>query len=491
MIRVSRLGAYSRVVSVALGLLVISARVASATEQGEDPFATALTLEEVTRTADSFFPILQAARLEGEVREEKLRTVRGAFDTTLSLDGEITPLGFYENRTGSASIEQPTPLWGSRVYAGYRYGEGDFPSYQGGELTDSAGEVHVGLDVPLFRGGRIDQARASIAAAKLDRKSFTPEIELDRLRVIRDATLAYWDWVAAGRVVEITAALLEVAEARQTQIARRVERGGEAEINLADNQRLVVERRARHRGAERDFRQATLRLSLYYRDEEGSRIAVDASRLPASFPEEFLLDSAMVASDLGRVRKEHPRLRQLTIERERLALDVRVAQNDGLPKVNLGLEGSQDFGNSRPGIDERGSLSSDSRSSTEVSLRMRFELPFQRREARGRLGVARIRLDQLDRRIQFAAEQVETEALIALESLEAAFVQTSQARQNVELADRLRTAEARKLRAGLSNLIDLNIREIQAASASQDLVQAQRAYFRALAEYRARVAMNG
>ncbi|MFT5442946.1 MAG: outer membrane protein TolC, partial [Myxococcota bacterium] len=111
--------------------------------------------------------------------------------------------------------------------------------------------------------------------------------------------------------------------------------------------------------------------------------------------------------------------------------------------------------------------------------------------ARGRLGVARIRLDQLRRRTAYVEMEIETKARMALEALEAAFEQTRYARENVELAELLRSAESRKLNSGLSNLIDLNIREQQAASAAQSLVKAQQAYFRALADYRTRVALEG
>ena len=52
----------------------------------------------------------------------------------------------------------------------------------------------------------------------------------------------------------------------------------------------------------------------------------------------------------------------------------------------------------------------------------------------------------------------------------------------------LRDAENRRLALGLSNLIDVNIREIQAATAETALVDAQRAFFRATAEYAARIA---
>jgi len=83
---------------------------------------------------------------------------------------------------------------------------------------------------------------------------------------------------------------------------------------------------------------------------------------------------------------------------------------------------------------------------------------------------------------------VVAEALQAVEELEAAYVQTGQARENLELAEQLRAAEARKLELGLTNLIDLNIREVQAATAARQLVDAQHAYFRAWADYTARIA---
>ena len=98
--------------------------------------------------------------------------------------------------------------------------------------------------------------------------------------------------------------------------------------------------------------------------------------------------------------------------------------------------------------------------------------------------------DSWSTRIRLAEIEIEVEARVALEALEAAFEQTQFARRNFELSTELRVAEERKLTRGISNLIDLNIREVQAATAAKNLVFAQQSYFRALAEYRARVARN-
>jgi outer membrane protein TolC len=475
-------------------LLMIAATPAFADETtvpNLEPEPVPLLVEEVLESALKSFPLIRAFALEEQVRMESARAAEGAFDTRLSVGGEVRPAGFYENWSGSGSLEQPSRYWGTRFYSKYRYGEGDFASYDGKQLTDAGGELSLGVEVPLLRGGRLDRARAAIRSKELDRSSYAPEFALEQIELVRSATFAYLDWVAAGQVADVVEELLSVAATRQSQLARRVDEGDEPEIFLRDNQRLVVERRSLLRGAERDFRQASLQLSMFLLDELGARIVADASRVPPTFPAENRIDPAQVERDLLRARTEHPRLQQLAVERKQLTLDVQLAENDILPALNLGLEGSRDVGSSRAGIDERGKRSSNSRSETEVGLRLRLEFPVQQRNARGRLGVARIRLDQLRRRTAYVEMEIETKARMALEALEAAFEQTRYARENVELAELLRSAESRKLNSGLSNLIDLNIREQQAASAAQSLVKAQQAYFRALADYRTRVALEG
>lgn len=450
-----------------------------------------LELAAVLESTQRHHPLLEAAVLESEARASAETAARGAFDLRFRAEGDLRPVGFYENYYGDASLQQLTPLWGSRVFAGYRFGSGSFPSYSGARLTDGAGEVRVGVEVPVLRGGRIDPQRAAIRDARIQSQSVEPEVALERIRLERDASFAYWQWVAAGQRVGVAQRLLEAAEARRSQLEGRVKRGIDPSIDLVDNQRMVVERRAVLRGAERDLRQAALQLSIFLRDATGTPIVPDDSRVPKAFPEETPVDLAAVESDVELARVSHPILQRLAFARESLALDVELARNRLLPTLDVAIEGSRDFGASEPGIDTTGKLSLAPRGDTELKARVRVALPVQMREARGKLGVAEIRLAQLDRRRKLALEQLLADVRVAVEQLDAAFEQTGQARENALLSQRLRTAEIRKLGAGLSNLIDVNIREVQAATAERALVDAQAAYFRALADYRASVAMEG
>jgi cobalt-zinc-cadmium efflux system outer membrane protein len=447
-----------------------------------------LTLDEVLDSVDARFPLNAAAEADRAVRAGELLAASGAFDTRLRATGDLQPVGFYENYAGGASLVQPTRLFGLKLFGGYRIGSGDYPSYYGNLLTDDGGEFAAGFELPLLRDRAIDEPRTKLRQSRIELEKVTPEIELVRIDTARRAAHAFWVWLAAGRNLDVAERLLGAAVARQAQIEGRVARGAEPSIDLVDNERLMVDRRLQLRGAERAFRQASVELSLYLRDDDGNPIRIGPDRLPAGFPVEGPPDSTRWMEELAEALESHPLLRRFALERERLELEAELARNEGLPNVSLRVEGSQDIGTAQPGIDVVGKLSPAPRSEGEVRALVRLELPLLRREARGRLAAVEARLTQLARREQFARDRIEADVLVAVEALEAAFAQTEQARRNLELAERMRSAEERKLALGSSNLIDVNIREVQAATASRGLIDAQAAYFRARADYDAAVA---
>lgn len=449
-----------------------------------------LTLDEVLEAVDVSYPLLLAAEADRRAVAGRLKSARGSFDTLLRTEGDFRPAGFYQNYGGGGVVEQPTQLWGARFFAGYRIASGDFPSYDGARETKDGGEFRGGFELPLVRGGPIDGPRARLRQAEIDLRRIDPEIALQRIDFRRQASLAYWDWIAFERIVGVEERLLDTAEARQGQIEGRVARGALPQIDLSDNERLIVDRRIRLLGAERDAEQSAIQLSLFLRDGEGNPVIVTAARLPPDFPREDDPTPQRLARDVERAEADHPLLRALGLQIDRAEVDLELARNDALPSVDLRFEGSQDIGGGFPGISSEGSISPNPRRKTEVKALVKFELPVQRREAKGRAEAARARVARLDNQRRFARDRIVTEIRRAMAALEAAFAQTQAARRNLELARELQRAEERKLMLGNSNLINVNIREIQAAEAGQALIRAQAEYFRADAEYRAAVAVG-
>ena len=74
---------------------------------------------------------------------------------------------YYDLRSADVELRQPTTLWGSEIYVGYRVGLGvneRWPTYRD-DQTLSGGEVRAGIEVPIWRGGLTDPERAERARA--------------------------------------------------------------------------------------------------------------------------------------------------------------------------------------------------------------------------------------------------------------------------------------------------------------------------------------
>ncbi len=469
---------------IAVAFYAATTGAAQAPDEVADPV---LMLDEVLESVELHYPLLRAAEAGRVEAEGERRSALGAFDLRLGSEGDLRPVGFYQNYANDTFFEQPTRLWGARFFGGYRVGLGNsFPSYEGNRKTDLAGEVRGGVELPLLRGGPIDDERAELRRAELDLERVDFDIALQRIDFVRGAKLRYWGWTEAGLAVEVAELLLQVAELRQSQIEGRVRRGALPRIDLVDNQRLIVDRRVRLRGAERDLEQAAIALSLFLRDANGQPLPPGRERLPADFPAERLPDAATLEADRAFAGSSHPLLRSFALRREALEVEQDLARNDLLPGLDLRLEGSTDLGTPVEGIDTSASLSFPNDEPIFKAL-IRFDLPVQRREARGRLVAATARVERLDQQASFARERILAEIQRALAGLEAAFAQTAGARENLDLARQLQRAEERKLELGNSNLLNVNIRELQAAEAALSLISAQAAFFRALAEYEAAV----
>jgi outer membrane protein TolC len=97
-------------------------------------------------------------------------------------------------------------------------------------------------------------------------------------------------------------------------------------------------------------------------------------------------------------------------------------------------------------------------------------------------------MDRLRQEARFARDRIVAEVQDAFSAMEAAMIQISQNRRNVELAVKLEEAERFRFQEGASDLLALQIREQRTFEARLSEVEAVADYFRALAEYRAAVA---
>ena len=120
----------------------------------------------------------------------------------------------------------------------------------------------------------------------------------------------------------------------------------------------------------------------------------------------------------------------------------------------------------------------------------RLDVPLQRREALGRTQVSRARLAQLTAQEQYARDQIVVEVQDAVSAIDRTFARIDVARQELAVTRRVAAMEFERFQAGQSTLLDVNLREIAAASAEAKVIDALAEYYRAEADFRAALGID-
>lgn len=448
----------------------------------DSPAASPLLLDDVIGSVVASYPLLQAAVFGRNIAHGDLLAANGEFDLKLKADTLNMPLGFYENYRQSIGAEQPLFSGGS-VFAGYRVGAGNFPVWYGERVTKEGGEFKVGAIVPLVQNRDIDDRRALLWRSGYGVQAVEPEIQAQLIEFIRSASITYWNWVAAGQNVRITEELLRNALDRNDGLRRRVDQGDLPPIELTDNQRLIVSRRAKLIDAQRKFQQMGYKLSLFLRDETGQPRVVDRAQLPPVFPPEENPALRQLNQDIQAAVANRPELRALAILREQLQIDLSAAQNLRLPQIDAVFVSSKDVGAPPdPKKDDKGPF--------ELEGGLIASVPLQRRKALGKMQAVEGKLAQIQAKTQFTQDKIVAEVNSASVALHAAYQQLDQAHQALDLARQMEAAERRKFDLGDSNLLLVNLREQATADAAVTEVDAQLNYFDAQADYRAALASD-
>ncbi|MGH1344013.1 MAG: TolC family protein [Nannocystales bacterium] len=454
--------------TLAQSLLVAAVLLASGWARAAAP----LRLKQVLDSVQDTHPTLEGAQQKREAAEGKALSARGGFDPKVALKGKWTPVSYYENAQIDATIEQATPLWGASVYAGYRFGWGDYPAYKGDLRTREYGELRAGINVPIWNGGPIDGRRAKIATTKAGIQDADAQLDATALALEREAAQAYWSWVAAGRNLAITEGLLELARARQKALDAQVDAGAIEAIKKVDNERLVFSREAKVVKARQKLDKASIELSLYYRDAKLRPMRPSADQVPAEIRDPGPPSSVSLDAGIAEALERRPELAALDAQRDAADVEVRLAKNLRSPDASVQAFGAQDFG---PGTIQP---------SAEFGVGFVLSIPIPLRKARGHLQVARAELAGLRAKVRGTRDKIESEVRKAHVALVASQRTWDLARKQADAASRLADAERRKFREGASDLVVVNLRELAVASAQASVVEAAADYHRAHADFR-------
>jgi outer membrane protein TolC len=443
--------------------------------------STALELGDVVASVQANFPLIQAAMDERQIKSGEELASWGAFDHKLKAASETEPLGYYENYRHGIGVERDT-MWGGKTVAGYRIGRGSFEPWYLERQTNEGGEFKAGFLVPLAANRWIDPNRAALWRAQVARNQVEPEIQSQVVSYVRDGSILYWNWVAAGQVRDVAQSLLEIAQDRNRAIKGQVDSGDRASIDLVDNERLIVSRQAKLIDAEQKLDQSAIKLSLFFRSPDGTPLVLDDVRLPDRFPPIEQEPARSEEEDIEFALTNRPDAAVLNFARDQLEIERSAAENMTQPEVYAGLLGSQDVG--APTSPKR------DKSPFELEASLTLEVPIERRKAFGKLRAAQGKISQLNAKQRYLYDKIAAEVQSARVALEATRVRVARSTESLQLAVRMEEAERRNFELGNSSLLDVNLREQQAVDAAIELVVAQLDYYQAKADYAAALGLT-
>lgn len=413
----------------------------------------ATRLEQVLASVQRHFPLIKAATADIAARDAMVRAAQGAFDPVLEGSYKNRLSGYYDGAGMESFYRKRFPALGSEMFAGIRRASGDFPGYESDLAAARGGESRIGVSLSLWRDRDFDEYRYQTATAQVEANTERYRLQADIIAALREAYVAYAQWLQAARLLGDYTELLNIAAERAAAVTRRVENGDAADILVVDNELAVLQRRSLVVDARRLLEASARKLSLYYRYEDGSpRYPVYRDGL--AMPVETGVDTPDLEVLLDRVIERDPDIARARLSRQKQSLEVRLAENMAKPKVDLRVYNTRDFGSADSPL-----------KGTENVADISFSIPLATNTARGKASAARARMTGIDHRIRQLVNQARADLEVALVNLDATRELEAIAQQELAAARQLADAEARRFEAGLSDFFQLNQREQVVAEA--------------------------
>lgn len=417
-----------------------------------------------------YHPAANRAELILNRADQEMRIARGAFDP--KLEGDLSQKVFKDEnyyRYVDGGIKVPTRLGGLTFKAGYETASGVFqnPEFS----TPSDGLLRAGAELPLGQGLFIDPARARFRQAQinLDAAPLDRQAMLNNLLI--DAADAYWSWSEANARVDVLERVTEFTRLRLQFIKETALAGDMPTIDTLkagiqlQNRQLELEQAYLTLQQERAFLQTWLwqEQRLPWADQANL-----SAQLPSQGRDFLMTDQNMIDSLIY----SHPELAIYRYDLAWLDVERRMKSEKLKPKVNLEYAAlSQPVTITGGELDPRFYMDN-------YKWGLQVSFPLFLREARGDLGMTRIKIQETQNKQQEKEQEIIAKINYYSAQLSGLQKQISIATENVQSYRRLLAAEEQKFRLGESSVFEINQWETQLIDAELKLLALQTKYAR-------------
>jgi outer membrane protein len=328
---------------------------APAPGQGEGP-EVRMTVADAVRMAVENNMGIQTQRLSPQVQALALARAEGAYAPTLFSNLQRTantspPTDFLSIGTATTSTGDFNTDAG--VQQSLKWGGGSYSLSMGGRRFTSdalrvvfspqlSSNINASITQPLLRNFKIDQNRQQVLQARNQMEIADIQLAARITQTARSVRSAYYDLVGAIGALDVARQSLDLSRQSLLQNERRVEVGAMAQIDIVEAQAEVAQREeaviiaeATIRAAEDNLR--TLVMNPSQPDFWAVRLV--PTERPSVAPQAVDVEAA-----IANALKNRTDLLETRKELESTDIDIRYAENQRLPAVNLsaryGLSGT-------------------------------------------------------------------------------------------------------------------------------------------------------
>ncbi len=451
---------------------------ASPLNENNFPDKTLLTEAAFLQQVKDNHPLLELAYLKQEMARAQRMEKQGAFDPLVKAGSRFkrfnssAALGRVQEVVESSFSIDFLSRYGIRIRTGVNVAIGSIktPVYPTGER----GEYYIDMTLPLFRGAGINPKSAQESKAFLRENQTEYLLRQTELKLLPDALNQYWNWVGARKKQEVESTLLNIAKFRANAVQQKIQQGLLASIVGVEAEQEVQKRLGRLYKAERNLRQAALKLATYlWLNDLQPALTPTPEQAPLLITKPLKFHAATLAKGKQQALYHRPELKILDLAKSMANIDQQLALNTLLPQIDLFITPGYQAG--------YGSIDGGA----EVMGGVTMSLPLFQRAAKGQIEQAKLAFKNLSIQERQTIRTILLEIDDYFSAVNTSFNRYQAAEQELVFAQQLEAGEKTRFEYGDSTLFLVNRRERATGEAKLELINVWVEYHQAVAGFHA------
>ena len=412
-------------------------------------------------------PVAEIADLEVDLARRELRMSRGGFDPFLY--GNYRKKNFKNAEyydALQAGIEIPTWM-GISFQAGYEDNQGVFLNPE--STVPDRGLINAGISAQLGAGLLMDNRRAALRQAQIGIEAGENQRQIISNQLYFEATTAYFNWSFAQEALSVAEEALDLANVRYAGVKESFIFGDLPAIDTVEAYTQVLTRLFNLREAQNLYVESINVASAYIWSADGNPVMLPPFVRPKWAGD---IPSGEIFVPIS-IDITHPELLKILFKKEVLNIDRRLAAEKLRPKIELKYNFLSE--NVFPANAEGELFQNNAFFEDNYNFGAKLSIPIFLREARGKVGITKIKIDMTEREVENKRAQLDAKLTASLVKLENLREQIDIFDQNVDLFERLLIGERVKFEIGESSLFLINARETK-------LIESRVKYFELIAK---------